>query len=240
MFVCIFGFVQGCAPTAQRMETPENPRFVFEWEDNFDAFDSSRWSKESHTFHNNLVQFDPANVSFQNGTMRLHLTKRKTAKKDYAGAEYRTKEKFSYGRFVVRAKFPKGSGIITSFFTFRAPAKPRWQEIDVEILGRDTSRVQFTYFWGWPPNYDAQTFDVPFRTDDGFHEYVFEWIPGQITWYVDGREMYSVNDDKVPYLEQQIMMNIWISGDEKWAGEFDEAVLPTYTEYDYVKYYSME
>lgn len=237
--LCVLVLVQGCD---SGVKTPKNPQFTLEWEDHFDGFDASRWEKATHTWQSNLTQFVQENVTFQDGTMRLHLKKQKTNDRDYTGAEYRTKEQLLYGRYVVRAKFPKGSGIVTSFFTYRAPAIPKWQEIDVEILGRDTSRVQFTHHWGRPPksNYLAKTFDLDFTTDSGFHEYAFEWIPGQITWFLDGEKMYTASDENIPHLPQQIMMNIWINDDPDWAGDLDESALPAYAEYDYVKYYRLE
>ena len=238
-FICGLMLVQGCRST---LKTPENPQFTLEWEDHFDAFDPSRWKKANHTWESNLTQFVQENVTFQDGTMRLHLKKQKTEKKDYTGAEYRTKEKFLYGRYVVSAKFPKGSGIVSSFFTFRAPAIPKWQEIDVEVLGKDTSHVQFTHHWGKPPKskWIAETFELDFTTDSDFHEYAFEWIPGQITWFLDGEKLYTASDENIPYLPQQIMMNIWINHNPDWVGEVDESAMPTYAAYDYVKYYRLD
>lgn len=237
--MCVLMTLQGCH---SNLRPPQKPQFNLEWEDHFDDFDPSRWEKATHTWESNLSQFVPENVTFQDGTMRLHLKKEKTHDRDYTGAEYRTKESFLYGRYVVNAKFPKGSGIVTSFFTFRSPATPKWQEIDVEVLGRDTSRVQFTHHWGSLPKskYIAETFDLDFTTDSDFHEYAFEWIPGQITWFLDGRKMYTASDENIPHLPQQIMMNIWINNNPDWAGHLDESAMPTYAEYDYVKYYRLD
>jgi endo-1,3-1,4-beta-glycanase ExoK len=236
-FFCVLMAVQGCR---SNLKTPQNPQFTLEWEDHLDSYDTSRWETGSHTFRNNVAQFDPENVSFQDGTMRLHLNKKKMPERDFAGAEYRTKESFLYGRFVARAKFTSGSGIVTSFFTFRDPAIPHWQEIDVEILGIDTSHVQFTYWWDRTPNYEKELMGLDFTTDGDFHEYAFEWIPGQITWYIDGQKMFTVTDEKVPYMPQKIMMNIWINDSPNWAGAFDPSALPAYAEYDYIKYYRLD
>ena len=239
LWVCALLMVQGCGGLQR---TSGNPPFVLEWEDHFDEFDPSRWQIGTHTWTSNLVQFVPENVTFQDGTMRLHLKKEKTENRDFTGAEYRTIEKLLYGRYVVRARFIKGSGLVSSFFTYRDPAVPNWQEIDVEVLGKDTSHVQFTYHWGNPPVSDQrpETFELDFATDSDFHEYAFEWIPGKITWYLDGQKMYTALDENVPHLPQQIMMNVWISEMSSWAGEFDESAVPAYAEYDYVKYYRLD
>ena len=52
--------------------------------------------------------------------------------------------------------------------------------------------------------------------------------------------MYIASDKNIPHLPQQIMMNIWINNNPDWAGELDELAMPTYAEYDYVKYYRLE
>jgi len=46
------------------------------------------------------------------------------------GAEYRTLDSYTYGRFETRAKPAQGDGIVSSFFTFDDPADP-WGEIDM-------------------------------------------------------------------------------------------------------------
>ncbi len=48
--------------------------FSFSWEDNFDTFDSNRWSKADWTFDGNLVDFSPNNIVVQGGVMVLCLT----------------------------------------------------------------------------------------------------------------------------------------------------------------------
>ena len=48
--------------------------FSFEWEDNFDFWDQSRWGKATHTFDGNNCDFIHANVEFLGGYMILCLT----------------------------------------------------------------------------------------------------------------------------------------------------------------------
>ena len=52
--------------------------------------------------------------------------------------------------------------------------------------------------------------------------------------------MYTASDENIPHLPQQIMMNIWINHNPDWVGEVDESAMPTYAEYDYVKYYRLD
>jgi hypothetical protein len=53
----------------------ENGQFVLDWTDDFDSFDTSRWSKGTWTFDGNRVDFDPANAVVQDGTLILAITK---------------------------------------------------------------------------------------------------------------------------------------------------------------------
>jgi len=63
--------------------------------------------------------------------------------KDYKGAEYRTKEAFTYGRFEVRMKTSYREGLLTSFFTYYdGGGIGTWNEIDIEILGRYSNDFQ--------------------------------------------------------------------------------------------------
>ena len=48
--------------------------FIQLWQDDFDYFDNSRWSKASHTFNGNNADFTYSNVVFESGYMILCLT----------------------------------------------------------------------------------------------------------------------------------------------------------------------
>jgi beta-glucanase (GH16 family) len=54
----------------------ENSDTVFQlkWVDNFDTFDTKRWSKATWTFSSNLVDFSANNVTIENGVLVLDLT----------------------------------------------------------------------------------------------------------------------------------------------------------------------
>jgi endo-1,3-1,4-beta-glycanase ExoK len=53
----------------------DNGQFILDWTDNFDSFDSARWSKGNWTFAENLVDFDVTNAVVQDGTLILAITK---------------------------------------------------------------------------------------------------------------------------------------------------------------------
>jgi MYXO-CTERM domain-containing protein len=53
----------------------EAGQFVLDWTDDFDTFDTSRWSTGNWTFDGNLVDFDPSNAVVRDGTLILAITK---------------------------------------------------------------------------------------------------------------------------------------------------------------------
>ena len=64
------------------------------------------------------------------------------------GAEYRTIEDFTYGRFEVRMMAGQGDGTLASFFTYNTNLENdvygNWNEIDIEVLGAYNNHIQFT------------------------------------------------------------------------------------------------
>jgi len=58
--------------------------FTLQWTDNFDAFDSGRWQKATHTWDGNNAQFVQQNAVFQDGYLILCLTSNTTS--GYSGA----------------------------------------------------------------------------------------------------------------------------------------------------------
>lgn len=54
---------------------PDKSDFTFEWLDDFDRLDKTRWSLGDWTFDENLAQFDPANGITKDGYFALLLTK---------------------------------------------------------------------------------------------------------------------------------------------------------------------
>ena len=214
-------------------------RFTLVWQEDFDSLNLDRWAIGTHTWNENMAEFVPENITFADGVMTLHLTDKPTDERKYSGAEYRTKESYLYGKFVVRMKGAPGSGVISSFFTYHDPPDdPTWSEIDIEFLGKDTNIIQFNPWWGWWPNCEPEIYDLPFDAAEDFHVYTFEWTPEKILWTVDG-EVYHTFTKNVANLPQKIMMNIWISSNTEWAGPLDTKTLPTTAQYDYVEYHRL-
>lgn len=151
----------------------------------------------------------------------------------YYGAEYRSTAYYGYGYYSVCMKAAKGSGLVSSFFTYTN--RPVWDEIDIEFLGKDTTRVQFNYYVSGVGGHEY-VYELGFDAAEDFHEYGFDWQEGSITWYVDGAPIYRATQN-LPSNPQQIMMNMWnCIGHDDWTGPLDESALPATAQYMWVAF----
>jgi hypothetical protein len=158
----------------------------------------------------------------------------------YWGAEYRTFEGFTYGRFEACYRPPRGNGVLASFFTYHDfTAATAWNEIDYEILGRYTDDVQVTSIGPGQKWRNSHQY-VDFIPQDGFHVYAFEWTPQYIAWFIDGKEYYRQDQSHIQQFiyPQKIMMNIWSPESPGWVGPWDDRILPLFAWYDWVSYAS--
>ena len=60
-------------------------------------------------------------------------------------------------------------------------------------------------------------YDLGFDSSKEFHTYGFDWQPDHITWYVDGKPVYTARDN-IPRTAGKIMMNAWPGSSEKDPG----------------------
>jgi beta-glucanase (GH16 family) len=133
-------------------------------------------------------------------------------------------------------------GMLSSFFTYNDMIpfdSQKWNEIDIEILGRYADDVQFNTITPGQTNHVGRR-QTPFNPHLGFHTYAIEWTPSYVAWFIDGSEAYRQTGPHIQTLiyPQKIMMNIWIPTAPNWAGEWNDNVLPAFASYDYVSYSS--
>ena len=178
--------------------------------------------------------FSRENVKVKDGYLNLILDK---TEQGYRGAEFRTGEKHGYGFYSVSMKPVKESGVITSFFIYFG--RP-WDEIDIEFLGKDTTKIQFNYFTNGVGGHEF-VYDLGFDASEEFHEYAFEWREDSITWYVDGKAVYRATED-IPSHEGYLMMNLWNVTDDMayWPGKFTCEEFPLVAQYEWIGISSVE
>ncbi len=158
--------------------------------------------------------------------------------KKLASAEIRTSEFYRYGYFEVRAKLPRDPGIVVGLFTYAPRDEARRpNEIDVEILGRDTRTLEATIHENGKATHSA--FTLPFDSADGFHTYGIDWRPNSVRWYVDGKLMLEQTGGAATRLvrPQQFLMSLWGSEMLKqWVGPLNLAGGPWKLEISCVAY----
>ncbi|MCH5350141.1 MAG: glycoside hydrolase family 16 protein [Oscillospiraceae bacterium] len=184
------------------------------------------------------VTWRDTNCTFENGKMQLIIDNDSGNNKTvpYSGGEYRSKGHYGYGLYEVSMKAIKNDGVVSSFFTYTGPSEGNpWDEIDVEILGKDTTKVQFNYFVDGVGGHEYM-YSLGFDASEDFHTYAFDWQADKITWYVDGQEVHFA-DANIPVTEGKIMMNAWCgTGVDGWLKAFDDSRMPLTAEYEWVRF----
>ena len=170
--------------------------------------------------------------------------------------EYQILDKFAqkYGWFEIRAKCPRGEGLMSAFWLHQHdPTKQEYtpegrrKEVGEGVVEIDIFEQQGRHI------YDAETIvdlNVHF-TDDahyrpkvaidasgGFHIWAMEWQEGQIDWYLDG-EVLETYKGPTPQEKMFVLMALFqYSG---WIGNIDpNMTYPRDFEIDYVRVYARD
>ncbi|QIN79714.1 family 16 glycosylhydrolase [Rubrobacter marinus] len=177
---------------------------VLGFADNFDTFDTTRWKKTDHALGRGFVK--PANVSTSGGYLRLKLPANTVN-----GGEIMSNVPFTYGSYTARMKLPNAPSSITGFFLYEPPDYA--SEIDIEIFNDASRKVLFTTYSNGRQTHSYTT-NLPFDPTAGFHSYRFDYAPGSVKFYADGKLMKSWNQG-VPRETMHLYANAWFP---KWLG----------------------
>ena len=210
----------GTSATSQSITIPVTPRsYSLIWSEDFNAgskIDSSVWIPENgdgtayknRGWGNLERQWYLDTQSTIDSTGALVTTATTTGANAYncyygsacewVSSKFETKGKvgFKYGRVEARIKGPVGGGTWAAFWMLGANIDDRpWPgcgEIDVtELLGRTPTTVYGTPHGPASGQSVTTTLDAGFADD--YHTYAVDWLPDQITWYVDGKAYGSLN-----------------------------------------------
>lgn len=211
--------------------------------DDLRSIDSAYWDRLDTTFFCNEAVFSPPNVTTSQNGMQLLLRPELKQGKKYTAGSIATKDlpdaRHLYGRFEVEMKPVRVSGVLTAFFLYRFDP---WQEIDMEFLGRDTSKVLLNVFYNPGEEGDLYNYgyrgtpvliDLGFDASEAMHRYAIEWDPGEIRWFVDDVMIHARPAGKptpVPHLPMRFHVNTWPICSEELAGRLDASKLPAATE----------
>ena len=167
--------------------------------------------------------------------------------KPYKGAEIFSTDSVLYGRYEIRMRVAEGSGILSTFFTYKNGSEVGttfWEEIDIEVFGKNNATEwQSNIILGSsrPTIHSLQDHSTDVSLADAYHTYVLEWTPDYVAWYLDGEEVRRINGTStVTSLTnpQSLRFNIWSSESPEWVGPWDDSILPVYQFVNYIEYQS--
>jgi len=185
------------------------------WEDEFDGTglpDAANWAFEEgcNGWGNQELECYTSNKTTnarrENGHLVINVHVEHTNDKEYTSARIHSKHAWTYGRFEVRAKLPKGKHLWPAIWMMpKDSVYGGWAasgEIDImEYRGQKVDTFSGTIHYGgpWPNNSASGSGDKTFSGKDfsaDFHTYALEW-DGEggsgMRWYLDGTEWHSEN-----------------------------------------------
>lgn len=221
----------------------EKKKWVLDWNDEFDALSTNKWTllDDANGYGNRSQHYKPKNISIVNGKLKISILKQKSGKFAYTSGALITKTKahFLYGKFEIRAMFPKGTGFIPAIWML--PSNGRlFPEIDIaEIIGQNPNEL-------WNVVHDERqdehvreynmTTTVDLTKD--YHVYGIEWTPRKIIYTLDGKVIFT-GKKLIPQEAMYLYINAGVGGD--WVGEPNKyTIFPNAMLIDYVRYYVRE
>jgi endo-1,3-1,4-beta-glycanase ExoK len=222
ILICAAGTSAHPAPVGDPTEHQGSSFF-----ETFDHLSPSAW-EISNGWSNGAYQgctWSKTKVRIESGHLVLTLGRVPSGEPVYQCAEIQSRAFYDYGTFEVRMRAARASGTNSAFFTYVGPPHGRpHDEIDFEVLGRNTREVQVNTFVAGKGGHE-QT--VPNGTDsaDEFVDYAFEWTPDRVRWFVNGKLSHEISGrgENVPTHAAKIYLSIWNGhGLDDWLGRFEE------------------
>ena len=250
---------------ALTLHAPATAQLQLVWADEFDGtnLDTSKWEYQVGNGCPNLCgwgnseleYYRPQNVTVSGGTLRITAKQESFAGMPYTSGRIRTRGlgDWTYGRFEVRARLPKGQGLWPAIWMLPTnDAYGGWAasgEIDImELIGHEPNKVHGTIHYGapWPGNdYSGTSYTLPSGDfSNAFHTFAVEWTPTEIRWFVDGlqyssRTWWWSSGGAYPAPFDQpfhLLLNVAVGG--VWPGNPDASTqFPQVMEVDYVRVY---
>jgi len=233
-------------PTVALTKTPtRTPTPSGGFLDNLDSYNTSLFAKSDGWTNGSPfnVGWRADHISFAGGIMTITLDNLTCpsgcSNMPYASGEYRRNVLSGYGLYEGNFKAAKASGIVGgSFFLYTGPSDSQpWDEIDIEILGKDTTQMQTNYFTNSVGGHET-LIPLGFDASAALHTYGIEYRATSINWYVDGVLVHTENGSRgaLPSHTMKLMMNLWPGiGVDSWLGAFTYTG-PLYAQASWLKY----
>ncbi len=251
-----------CAVTT--VDPDQGKEYALIWADEFDYEgepDSSAWSREiwNPGQVNHELQYytgSQKNAIVNGGTLKINLIKEDDGRITSARLITADKRSFTYGRFEIRAKLPRGKGTWPAIWMLgeninHGVGWPTCGEIDImEHVGYNQGQVHasvHTRDRNHTINTQATAITQVPDCSEEFHVYELEWTRLEISMLVDGKKYFTYRPTAYdlgnwPFNKPEfLLLNIAWGGDWGAAGGgVDESVLPQTMEVDYVRVYQKQ
>lgn len=199
---------------------------------------------------------DREHCYIENSILHLHATFEKGEHCPYKSTRINTlyKKHFKYGKFVFRAKMPKGRGSWPAIWFLGRPEGerlpwPKCGEIDLlEYAGNYPNQVTcaiHTESYNHKIHTDKLQKTLLVDASDVFHDYILEWTKEELKFFVDENEVMSVkkqpNDTFAEWPFDQdyyLILNLAVGG--WYAGDIFDEDLPYDFQVDFIKVYQKE
>jgi len=164
------------------------------------------------------------------------------AQKNYKGAEVYSNQSWKYGKVEMRMRMAKGSGILSTFFTYKNGSEVSgafWEEVDIEVFGKNNAEsFQSNIITNNPKKTSEEVHTPGYSMGDAYHTYTLEWTPNYVAWFIDGVLMRKTIGGQVSELTntESFRFNLWAANLTNWVGAFDVNALPAYQFVNWVKY----
>ena len=209
------------------------------FQDEFDEAEvsSSKWNKLNSGYkdHGRLHYYLPEQVSSSSGTLKLQVDNEPYDSYPYRSGAVTTQgiHEQLYGKFEIRAKFPKGQGFMPAIWLLPAD-NSAFPEIDIaEMLGQIPNEIWHVGHKG-PGDREYKVTNI-----DGsqWHLYTLDWTKEAIIYSIDGIERLKINN--FANTSMYLLMNVTVGG--VWVGDPNqETTFPSIMEVDYVRIYSKQ
>ncbi len=209
---------------AERLAVVEKERafHVNRAHEDYSSYNEALWKKSSHPL--GLGMLDPDNVKIEDGLLRITLPAG-----TYDGGQLESrKETYLYGSYRARMKLPEAPSSITGFFLYKAP--DFYYEVDIEIVNDASGKAWFTTYADGKVSNTYETY-LGFDPTADFYEYRFDFYPGELSFYVEGR-LVKTFDQGLPDQPMKLMINSWFP---HWL-EGREPEEDAFTLVDWIKY----
>jgi len=258
-FAALLGAINASAAT--NVVAPPGWRLV--WGDEFNQPDSSALNPDKWRYDtgglgwgNKELQYYTLrtnNSRIEDGNLAIEAHREEFDGRHYTSGRLLTlgKASWTYGRFEARIKVPRGQGIWPAFWMLGTNVGsinwPACGEVDImENIGKEPGTVHGT---AHGPGYSgtgiggSQTLPAGAAFADDFHVFAVECEPDRITWFLDGRQYFTLAPESLPEKTgwvfnhpKFLILNLAVGGN--WPGDPDAtSTFPQRMLVDYVRVY---